>query len=640
MSDNSQVAEIWNQIRTEILERSKQADSVIPAMTSSQVSYLNAIVPRNLSLEPPVAELLVPDKWTRNVVEGKLRNSISVIITDLFGATFDIIVDIDPEAVRRAHEQRDAEAIDTVYAPAPEPYPVDYSDVHQEESPASPAAEADNAASGAAGTEVVSATASSSDATGAAPKQPATQEGATIPLVPKSEFPVADAGQGATASVQGVAASEQGASVPVQGGSGAARGVKPAVTLPPAAATGSATGSVSGAPGSGNPVSGAASVPASPHDFVTPKRNPAPAPRIGAGTAGTPADESFEAASLNPQYTFDNFVVGSSNRFAQAAAFAVAESPATAYNPLFIWGGSGLGKTHLLHAAGSYAQELAQGRLRVKYVSSEEFTNDYINSVRDDRQESFKRRYRNLDILMVDDIQFFTGKEGTQEEFFHTFNALHQANKQIILSSDRPPHELTTLEHRLRTRFEGGLITDIQPPDLETRVAILAKKAQREGTSVDREVLELIASTVSDSIRELEGALIRVVAYCSLQNLPLNIESAGIALANIGRQSDDLVISVAMIMEACGEYFDFSIDDLRGGRRQRPLAYARQVAMYLCRELTNLSLPVIGKEFGGRDHTTVMHNVNRITDKISTDMKTFQDVQEITSRVKSRKNTQ
>src|SRR5699024_2293824 len=270
-----------------------------------------------------------------------------------------------------------------------------------------------------------------------------------------------------------------------------------------------------------------------------------------------PAHDPNREQSLNPTHTFDNFVIGSSNRFANGAAVAVAENPARAYNPLFIWGGSGLGKTHLLHAAGNYAQLLHKG-LRVTYVSSEEFTNDYINSLRDDRQESFKRRYRNLDLLMVDDIQFLEGKESTQEEFFHTFNALHQANKQIILSSDRPPKQLNTLEDRLRTRFEGGLITDIQPPDLETRIAILMKKASADGTTVDRAVLELIASRFESSIRELEGALIRVSAYSSLVNEPINIEMAEIALRDLAPDSAAEQITPNTIIEVTAEYF--SID--------------------------------------------------------------------------------
>lgn len=348
-----------------------------------------------------------------------------------------------------------------------------------------------------------------------------------------------------------------------------------------------------------------------------------------------PAHDPDREASLNPKYTFENFVIGSSNRFANGAAVAVAENPAKAYNPLFIWGGSGLGKTHLLHAAGNYARVLQPG-LRIKYVSSEEFTNDYINSVRDDRQESFKRRYRNLDILMVDDIQFLEGKEGTQEEFFHTFNALHQANKQIILSSDRPPKELTTLEDRLRTRFISGLITDVQPPDLETRIAILMKKAAADGTQVDHAVLELIASQFESSIRELEGALIRVSAYSSLINEPITMEVAQVALRDILPDEGDVNITADAIKDAAAEYFQVSLDQLTGAGKTRQVAHARQIAMYLCRELTELSLPKIGDEFGGKDHTTVMYADRKIRKEMTENRGTYDEIQELTQVIKNR----
>ena len=339
--------------------------------------------------------------------------------------------------------------------------------------------------------------------------------------------------------------------------------------------------------------------------------------------------------SLNPKYTFENFVIGSSNRFANGAAVAVAENPARAYNPLFIWGGSGLGKTHLLHAAGNYAK-LLQPNLRIKYVSSEEFTNDYINSVRDDRQESFKRRYRNLDILMVDDIQFLEGKEGTQEEFFHTFNALHQADKQIILSSDRPPKELTTLEDRLRTRFEGGLITDVQPPDLETRIAILEKKAIADSTRVDRSVLELIASRFENSIRELEGALIRVTAFSSLTNEPITPALAELALRDIMPEESDQQISADTIKDVTAEYFGITVDTLVGSGKTRAVSHARQLAMYLCRELTELSLPKVGDEFGGKDHTTVMYAERKIRKEMTENRNTYDEIQQLTQAIKNR----
>lgn len=347
-----------------------------------------------------------------------------------------------------------------------------------------------------------------------------------------------------------------------------------------------------------------------------------------------PAHNPDSETSLNEKYTFDSFVIGSSNRFANGAAVAVAERPAQAYNPLFIWGGSGLGKTHLLHAAGHYAKVL-QPNLRIKYVSSEEFTNDYINSVRDDRQESFKRRYRQLDILMVDDIQFLEGKEGTQEEFFHTFNALHQANKQIILSSDRPPKQLITLEDRLRTRFEGGLITDIQPPDLETRIAILMKKAQADGIEVSRDILELIATRFESSIRELEGALIRLFAYSSLIKEPIDMNMAEAALRDILPDTDDIEITAQTIMEVACEYFDISMGTLRGNGKTRAVAHARQLAMYLCRELTELSLPKIGDHFGGKDHTTVMYADRKIRKEMTENHETYNEIQELTHRIKN-----
>lgn len=346
-----------------------------------------------------------------------------------------------------------------------------------------------------------------------------------------------------------------------------------------------------------------------------------------------PAHDPDRETSLNPRYTFESFVIGSSNRFANGAAVAVAENPARAYNPLFISGGSGLGKTHLLHAAGNYAKVLAPS-LRIKYVSSEEFTNDYINSVRDDRQESFKRRYRNLDILMVDDIQFLQGKEGTQEEFFHTFNALHQANKQIILSSDRPPKELTTLEDRLRTRFQAGLIADIQPPDLETRIAILMKKAAADGTQVDREVLELIASRFESSIRELEGALVRVSAYSSLIKEPIDLRNAEAALRDILPDPQDVVITASAIIETTAEHFNIPVTALTGTGKTRAVAHARQLAMYLCRELTDLSLPKIGDQFGGKDHTTVMYAERKIRKEMTEKRDTYDEIQLLTQKIK------
>lgn len=352
--------------------------------------------------------------------------------------------------------------------------------------------------------------------------------------------------------------------------------------------------------------------------------------------ADRPSDDSpaADGASLNRRYTFDTFVIGTSNRFAHAAALAIAEAPARAYNPLFIWGESGLGKTHLLHAAGNYTQRLFPG-MRVKYVSTEEFTNDFINSLRDDRKVAFKRSYRDIDVLLVDDIQFIEGKEGIQEEFFHTFNTLHNANKQIVISSDRPPKQLATLEDRLRTRFEWGLITDVQPPDLETRIAILSKKAQMERLNVPPDVLELIAASIERNIRELEGALIRVTAFASLNKSPIDRALAEIVLRDLIADAGAMQISTAVIMAVIAEYFDTSVEELRGPGKTRPLAQSRQIAMYLCRELTDLSLPKIGQAFG-RDHTTVMYAERKIRGEMAERREVFDQVKELTTRIRQR----
>ncbi|MFH8802868.1 chromosomal replication initiator protein DnaA [Streptomyces sp. NPDC017936] len=349
--------------------------------------------------------------------------------------------------------------------------------------------------------------------------------------------------------------------------------------------------------------------------------------------AGGPGEPT---ARLNPKYLFDTFVIGASNRFAHAAAVAVAEAPAKAYNPLFIYGESGLGKTHLLHAIGHYARSLYPGT-RVRYVSSEEFTNEFINSIRDGKGDSFRKRYREMDILLVDDIQFLADKESTQEEFFHTFNTLHNANKQIVLSSDRPPKQLVTLEDRLRNRFEWGLITDVQPPELETRIAILRKKAVQEQLNAPPEVLEFIASRISRNIRELEGALIRVTAFASLNRQPVDLGLTEIVLKDLipgGEDSAPEITSTA-IMSATADYFGLTVEDLCGTSRGRALVTARQIAMYLCRELTDLSLPKIGALFGGRDHTTVMHADRKIRNLMAERRSIYNQVTELTNRIKA-----
>ena len=346
-----------------------------------------------------------------------------------------------------------------------------------------------------------------------------------------------------------------------------------------------------------------------------------------------PGRKSDEPSQLNARYIFDTFVSGASNRFAHAAAFAVAEAPAKAYNPLFIYGDSGLGKTHLLHSIGAYAKEL-YGNVRVRYVSSEEFTNDFINSIRDDKATAFQRRYRDLDILLVDDIQFLENKERTQEEFFHTFNTLYNANKQIVISSDRPPKQLTTLEDRLRSRFEWGLITDIQPPELETRIAILRKKAAQDKLNAPDDVLEFIASKISTNIRELEGALIRVTAFASLNRQVVDMGLAEIVLKDLIPNEVNSEITAPTIMAQTAAYYSLTIDDLCGTSRSRALVNARQIAMYLCRELTELSLPKIGQTFGGRDHTTVMHADRKIRELMAERRSIYNQVNELTTRIK------
>ena len=348
---------------------------------------------------------------------------------------------------------------------------------------------------------------------------------------------------------------------------------------------------------------------------------------------GAPGGAPRPQARLNPKYTFETFVIGSSNRFAHAAAVAVAEAPAKAYNPLFVYGDSGLGKTHLLHAIGHYAQSLYQG-VKVRYVSSEEFTNDFINMIRDGKQDGFRRRYRDVDVLLVDDIQFLENKEGTQEEFFHTFNTLHNASKQIVISSDRAPKRLVTLEDRLRSRFEWGLLTDVQPPELETRIAILRKKAVQDRLKVPADALEYIASRISTNIRELEGALIRVTAFASLNRQSVDLQLAEFVLKDLIPEAQGPEITAAMIMGQTASYFGLSIDDLCGTSRSRVLVTARQIAMYLCRELTDLSLPKIGQQFGGRDHTTVMHADKKIRSLMAERRSIYNQVTELTNRIK------
>jgi chromosomal replication initiator protein len=341
----------------------------------------------------------------------------------------------------------------------------------------------------------------------------------------------------------------------------------------------------------------------------------------------------FPQSMLIPKYTFDTFVIGSGNRFAHAASLAVAEAPAKAYNPLFIYGGVGLGKTHLMHAIGHYVLE-HNPSAKVVYLSSEKFTNEFINSIRDNKAENFRNKYRNVDVLLIDDIQFLAGKESTQEEFFHTFNTLHEDNKQIIISSDRTPREIPTLEDRLRSRFEWGLITDITPPDLETRIAILRKKAKADGLDIPNEVMLYIANQIDSNIRELEGALIRVVAYSSLSNKDINADLAAEALKDIIPSSKPKMITILDIQRAVGEQFNIKLEDFKAKKRTKSVAFPRQIAMYLSRELTDYSLPKIGEEFGGRDHTTVIHAHEKISKMLQTDSQLQKQIKELNELLK------
>ncbi|MBT2575068.1 chromosomal replication initiator protein DnaA [Bacillus sp. ISL-51] len=369
--------------------------------------------------------------------------------------------------------------------------------------------------------------------------------------------------------------------------------------------------------------------------FVIPQNQDAedfmPKPQVKKAAKEEPSD--FPQSMLNPKYTFDTFVIGSGNRFAHAASLAVAEAPAKAYNPLFIYGGVGLGKTHLMHAIGHYVID-HNPSAKVVYLSSEKFTNEFINSIRDNKAVDFRNRYRNVDVLLIDDIQFLAGKEQTQEEFFHTFNTLHEESKQIVISSDRPPKEIPTLEDRLRSRFEWGLITDITPPDLETRIAILRKKAKAEGLDIPNEVMLYIANQIDSNIRELEGALIRVVAYSSLINKDINADLAAEALKDIIPSSKPKVITIKEIQRIVGQQFNIKLEDFKAKKRTKSVAYPRQIAMYLSREMTDSSLPKIGEEFGGRDHTTVIHAHEKISKLLIDDEQLQQHVKEIKEQLK------
>lgn len=343
-------------------------------------------------------------------------------------------------------------------------------------------------------------------------------------------------------------------------------------------------------------------------------------------------EKVIASSNLNPKYTFDSFVVGNGNRFAHAAALAVAKDPARAYNPLFIYGGVGLGKTHLMHAIGHYIMERNQN-MNCMYVTSEKFTNELINAIKNHDNESFRNKYRNVDVLLIDDIQFIAGKESTQEEFFHTFNSLHETNKQIIISSDRPPKEIPTLEDRLRSRFEWGLIADIQPPDLETRVAILKKKAESENIEIPNDILLFIANHITSNIRELEGALIKLIAYASLAGGVIDERVAQEALKDIATPNKNKKITLQLIQKVVAEHFNLKVEDFKSQKRSRNITYPRQIAMYLCRELTDESLPKIGEEFGGRDHTTVIHACEKISNDIEKDTALKDEINKIKKKI-------
>lgn len=370
--------------------------------------------------------------------------------------------------------------------------------------------------------------------------------------------------------------------------------------------------------------------------FIIPEANEQEDTKKKPDKAASKANKNYETPKtmLNPKYTFDTFVIGAGNRFAHAASLAVAEAPANAYNPLFIYGGVGLGKTHLMHAIGHYVRE-NDPDANVLYLSSEKFTNEFINAIMDNKTINFRNKYRNVDVLLIDDIQFIAGKESTQEEFFHTFNALHEESKQIIISSDRPPKEIPTLEDRLRSRFEWGLITDITPPDLETRTAILNKKAKAEGLDIPNEVMLYIANQIDTNIRELEGALIRVVAYSSLVNQDIDAALAADALKDIIPSSKPKVITINAIQELVGEKYNIKLEDFVAKKRTRSIAFPRQIAMYLSRQLTDFSLPKIGEEFGGRDHTTVIHAHEKISKMIENDTLLDKDIEEIKEQLKN-----
>ncbi|KIR64405.1 MULTISPECIES: chromosomal replication initiator protein DnaA [Micromonospora] len=628
MAGTTDLAAVWTATTDEL------ADEIISAQ---QRAYLR--LTRLRAIVEDTALLSVPDAFTRDVIESRLRPAITEALTRRLGRPIQVAVTV------RVAEDPSGRPAGTVYRSTPDAGPG--------EQPA---------LDGSAGFDSAAAfDARGYDESGAGRHEPAL--GFPAPGHPGHDEPGADParpphpGQDGTAGHPGHGAAEPGpASRPAPTDDGHRPGLVPAArdAQEPLFGDAFAEPLVPGADrrgfeerprldvGGARPYEGryaAGAVPAPqrlPRDGGTdsgPGRSGMDHRPGGRDDRRLPGGAETGGNRLNPKYMFETFVIGSSNRFAHAASVAVAESPAKAYNPLFIYGSSGLGKTHLLHAIGHYATTLGNAR-SVRYVSTEEFTNDFINSVRDDKTSAFQRRYRDVDILLIDDIQFLENRERTQEEFFHTFNTLHNANKQIVVTSDRSPKQLATLEDRLRTRFEWGLLADIQPPDLETRIAILQKKAAQERLYAPPDVLEFIASRVSNSIRELEGALIRVTAFASLTRSTVELSLAEEVLRDFIPDGAGPEITADQIMVSTADYFGVSLEDLRGHSRSRVLVNARQVAMYLCRELTDLSLPRIGQAFGGRDHTTVMHADRKIRQQMAERRSLYNQIAELTNRIK------
>ncbi|NYF56046.1 chromosomal replication initiator protein [Micromonospora purpureochromogenes] len=593
MAGTTDLAAVWTAATDEL------ADEIISAQ---QRAYLR--LTRLRAIVEDTALLSVPDAFTRDVIESRLRPAITEALTRRLGRPIQVAV-----TVRVAEDT--ARPAGTVYRSGPEPAQLGL-DVPADDFAAEPPAFADLAPGypelPAESEPPVAPPASDGHRPG---RIPASRDGGQDTLFGAAfAEPLRGAGPGPDRRGFEERALPDGPGVDGRGFEPAYRGE----ARPPRDQHGPR-----GLPRDGGTDSG-------------PGRSAADH-RPGGRDDRRPGGAESGGNRLNPKYMFETFVIGSSNRFAHAASVAVAESPAKAYNPLFIYGHSGLGKTHLLHAIGHYATTLGNAR-SVRYVSTEEFTNDFINSLRDDKTSAFQRRYRDVDILLIDDIQFLENRERTQEEFFHTFNTLHNANKQIVITSDRSPRQLATLEDRMRTRFEWGLLADIQPPDLETRIAILQKKAAQERMYAPPDVLEFIASRVSNSIRELEGALIRVTAFASLTRSTVELSLAEEVLRDFIPDGSGPEINADQIMASTADYFGVSLEDLRGQSRSRVLVNARQVAMYLCRELTELSLPRIGQAFGGRDHTTVMHADRKIRQQMAERRSLYNQIAELTNRIK------